>query len=127
MIQIDFRWKDGAQLIPSDKYHMMYGFTADVAQLNIHKIELTDAGVYECRAINEFGQTTTTAQFTVQAKDGRLAPQKKAPTKPATVPKEPKKDLPKFLTKLEDAIATVGDEVILDVTSKNLLILLILN
>lgn len=97
---------------------MEYDKDADVAQLYVHSIELADAGIYECRAINELGHTATKAQLIVESADGKQTPKKKEPTKPAVKPPEPKKEPPKFLTNLQDTAAQIGDDITLSVTSK---------
>lgn len=59
---------NGDEILEDKKYHMLY--KDNYASLLINDLEVEDAGKYRCKAVNEFGDVSTTGKLSV---DGRFS------------------------------------------------------
>lgn len=57
---------NGEEITEDKKYHMLY--KDNYASLLINDLEVEDAGKYRCKAVNEFGDVSTTGKLTVDGK-----------------------------------------------------------
>ncbi|CAG2187953.1 Myosin light chain kinase, smooth muscle,Myosin light chain kinase family member 4,Death-associated protein kinase 2,Myosin light chain kinase 3,Death-associated protein kinase 1,Death-associated protein kinase 3,Myosin light chain kinase 2, skeletal/cardiac muscle [Mytilus edulis] len=60
---------NGDEILEDKKYHMLY--KDNYASLLINDLEVEDAGKYRCKAVNEFGDVSTTGKLSVDEKKHR--------------------------------------------------------
>ena len=63
-------YKEAKEIYPGKRYQISY--VDDVAKLVIKGVELGDAGLYRCEAVNKIGRVSTECGLTVNSKSCQL-------------------------------------------------------